>query len=447
MEKTGVRKELQTMKMNQCTAGFARLDITAQLGVPMRGRHFKRGGAGVHDPLYVNAIAFGEGDKSAVILVADLLGIYNEPGWEWPIRIAEEVGLDPNSVILCCTHSHTSPNVGSDEMYDQWVFRRFCDAATLALQDRKPVTDVKWAEGIAPGLAAVRRYRMKDGTVLTNPGLSQIEDIVDTACENDQSMRVIRILREEGPEIDIVNFQSHPDNTSGDWYSADYPGALRNHVEANITDRKVYCVFLDGAEGQMVQHDRRGGAKPSAGPARAKAYGVKLAAVALDLLERAESTEMSGMNYDQQLIRLQTKRDPSKVEESKRVLELFSQGRKEELSPSAKIANYMMVQASQICYLEERNLDYIDANVSCITFCGMALVGFPGEPFNEMGKQTRAASKFPVTCVCCQANGCHGYIPTAEGYDQGGYETYSTRFKKGAAEKMVEKAVEMLAAQ
>lgn len=436
------------MEMNHCTAGFARLDITGPLGVWMRGRNFKRYSAGVHDPLYVNAIAFGEGDKSAVILVADLLGIYDESAWEWPVKVAETVGLDPSSVILCCTHSHTSPSI-RDELYAKWLFRRLCDAATLALQDRKPVTDVKWAEGLAHGLAAVRRYRMKDGTVLTNPGLSQIEDIVDTACENDQSMRVIRILREEGPEIDLVNFQSHPDNTSGDWYSADFPGALRNHVEENIKNRDVRCVFINGAEGQMVASDRRGrkGPKVPASPARAKAYGVKLAAVALELLERAESTEMSGMSYDQQIVKLQTKRDSSKVPEAQRILDLWHQGRKEELSPSAKLANYMMVQASQICYLEERNLDYIDAIISCITFCGLALVGFPGEPFNEMGKQTRAASKFPVTCVCCQANGCHGYIPTAEAYDQGGYETYATKLNKGAAEKMVEKAVEMLAVQ
>ena len=55
------------------TVGFARLDMTPPLGVDIPGGWNKKVGEGVLDPLYVNAIAFGDGEKTAVILVMDLL--------------------------------------------------------------------------------------------------------------------------------------------------------------------------------------------------------------------------------------------------------------------------------------------------------------------------------------------------------------------------------------
>ena len=71
-------------------------------------------------------------------------------------------------------------------------------------------------------------------------------------------------------------------------------------------------------------------------------------------------------------------------------------------------------------------------------------MGYPGEPFNEVGKAIRAASPFPVTSVCCQTNGNYGYYPTAEGFDQGGYESFNTRLRRGVAEDLVDAADKLL---
>ena len=72
-------------------------------------------------------------------------------------------------------------------------------------------------------------------------------------------------------------------------------------------------------------------------------------------------------------------------------------------------------------------------------------MGYPGEPFNEVGKAIRAASPFPVTSVCCQANGNYGYYPTATADDQGGYEPHNTRLLKGVAEQLADSADALLA--
>ena len=124
------------MDMTNFTAGFARLDITPFMGVEMAGSWNARGVQGVLDPLYVNAIAFGDGEKSAVLLVADLVGLR---GMERELRpqVAQAAGLSEDAVILHCTHTHTGPNVMADPQYKEFFGRRMCDAAIMALADRK----------------------------------------------------------------------------------------------------------------------------------------------------------------------------------------------------------------------------------------------------------------------------------------------------------------------
>ena len=430
------------MDMKNYSAGFCRLDMTPPLGVHLSGYFEPRYGKGVLDPLYVNAVAFGNGEKSAVLLVVDLCNLKAETGTQWPSQIAEAVGLAPECVILCCTHTHTGPSPLSDEMYAKWLFRRLCDAATMALNDRKPVTDVRWAEGRAEGLAFVRRYILADGMVMTNPPASIRDQIVAPACETDDSIRMIQILREDAPQILLGNFQAHPDNIGGEYYSADYPGAFRDRMEQLVENS--CCVFLDGCEGQMVTTDRRQPRVP-ASHERATAYGRKLAEVAAQLLANTVSTDMTGLAFGQMAVSLKTKRDPSRVPASERIIELYKNDRWEEFAPNKKMARYMYSEANKIVNLEQTKEDYRDTAISAIAFCGLALVGMPGEPFNEVGIQIRKNSKFPATCAMCNANGSYGYFPTAEAHDQGGYESYNTPYVKGTAEQLADTADKLLA--
>ena len=424
------------------TAGFARLDITPHLGVPISGSWVGKTGSGLLDPLYVCAVAFGDGEKSAVVLSLDNLGMGGGLGEQLPREVAQLLELPEEAVILCCTHSHTTPSAALDEDYRNWLRRRCRDAATLALNDRKPIADLRWAEGEAGGIAFVRRFRMTDGTVLTNPPSKEPEKILEPACENDDSLRVIRILRENAPEISIVNFQAHPDNIGGDRYSADYPGALRNTVERLCPDTK--CIFINGAEGQMICSNALVTRIPSSYE-KAVDIGTKLGVRAAELSEAAVSTGMEGLSFGRKVAHMRTKRDPNMLEEARRRLELHAQGRDLEVHPSQKIANYLMAEARRQVSLNELEQDYIDATVSAITFCGLALVGIPGEPFNEVGKQIRRNSKFPATCVMCMANGSLGYMPMIADHNQGAYEDRATPFAPGSAELLADTADALVA--
>lgn len=430
------------MDMTNFSAGFARLDITPFLGVAMGGSWKPRQVQGVLDPLQVNAVAFGGEDKSALLIVADLVGIYGTQITEMIDAIAETVDLPVEAINLHCTHTHTGPSVASSEEYAAYLKHRLCDAAVMALADRKPVLDVLCGEVQTEGLTCVRRFKLSDGNVMTNPSGEWKNMIVDIAGENDESLRLVRILREGGKEIALVNFQSHPDNIGGDFVSADFPGAMRRTLEQLRPD--VNSVFIQGCEGQMVAFDRRTNTE-KASIQRATATGVKLAHVVSDMYDSTVSTKAVGLSYGRKAVSLKTKRDPSRVPAAQQNIDWHNEGRDDLIHPIQKFANYILAESRRIVTLEKTGMDYLHTQVCCIAFCGVAFAGFPGEPFNEVGKQVRRNSKFPFTCTLALSNGSPGYFPTAQGHDEGGYESYNTPYVKGTAEQMADTLDELVA--
>ncbi|MBQ9974695.1 MAG: hypothetical protein IJP02_07050 [Oscillospiraceae bacterium] len=440
------------MGSTNCSAGFAMLDITPPLGVRIGGYYVVRETKGVLDPIYVRALAFREGDKTAVMLVLDMLGMYGPAAVEWPPMIAQRLGLPREAVFVCCTHSHTTPVVTSyrephDDQYDAWLYRRLGDAAQMAIDDLKPVTEVRGGETLVPGFTFVRRWVMKDGTVQTNPAFATAEQraLLDhPAHETDDSARLMRIIREDAPELVIINFQVHPDMIGGEYISADHPGALCRRVEELAPNTR--CIYLDGAEGQLTRTNRFDtNWQYAKGWEGAMEYGRNLADAIMKIYDTVPSTHMTGLSFGQNFVRARTKRGLLPLEECQRIIDAHEAGRKEEISDNPKLAMYLAAQAYSVKDMELQQIDYYDLPVTGIVFCGLAFIGIPGEPFNEVGKQVRGNSKFPVTSVCCQANGNYGYYPTATAYDQGGYEPHNTRLLKGVAEQLADSADALLA--
>lgn len=437
------------MNTTACSAGFAKLDITPPLGVHIGGYYRVRVTKGVRDPIFVRAMAFREGEKTAVLMVCDLLGMYGPAAYEWPPKIAEKLGLPVEAVFVCHTHSHTTPVVTSyrephDDQYDAWLYRRLCDAAQLAIDDLKPITDVRAAETMTENITFVRRFRMKDGSVMTNPHApEEVAAIQEPAHDGDVSLRLVRILREDAPELILVNFQTHPDNIGGEKISADFPGAMCRRVEELAPNSRA--IYINGAEGQMIALDRtqpfpKGDLYP-----RAMGIGVAIADKAMELYEKTAATGMTGLAFGQKPVHAKTKRGMMPLEEALRIIELFESGRTNEIHPDPQMAGNLPPEAYLIRELEKYEQDYIDFPVSAIAFCGVAFVGMPGEPFCEVGRQVRGNSNYPMTFVACQTNGCYGYFPTAQAYDDGGYEPRNTRYVRGTAEQLADTADALLA--
>jgi len=439
------------METNMGSVGFARLDITPPLGIHLAGYFEERLADRVIDPLYVSAVAFGYGEKRALLLACDTLIFWGNVSYEWPGILAKTLEVPEEAIFITHSHTHTGPMVGNekrDEQYDAWLLRRLCDAGQLALDDLMPVTDVRTVETETQGLTFTRRFRAKDGHVqtwATNP-----DTLLGHSSEADQTLRLVRISRGEGSEIALVNFQTHPDMIGGCGISADFPGVLRQIVEKE--QENVYCVFLQGAEGELVPTDALAPQTrqttnwkrtPFAYEKRCVPYGTELARLVLNIFEDVKSTDKTGLSFGKYQVTAKSKRDSAKVPEAKRLLELIESGRGEEVTPKWNLIA-LKAHCRALIMLDREQIDEIHIPVTALAFCGVALLGIAGEPFSQMGARIRAASPYQTTCVCSLTNGWRGYYADAQSYDEGGYEPSNCWMAKGVAETLEQASIDLL---
>ena len=67
----------------------------------------------------------------------------------------------------------------------------------------------------------------------------------------------------------------------------------------------------------------------------------------------------------------------------------------------------------------------------------VAFGGFPGEPFNDIGKAVKKNSPFMLTIPVCLVNGARGYFPFSDAYEGGGYESATSPFGPTVADDLI----------
>ena len=75
---------------------------------------------------------------------------------------------------------------------------------------------------------------------------------------------------------------------------------------------------------------------------------------------------------------------------------------------------------------------------------GMAFVTTQYEMFSDHARYIKENSPFEMTMISTSSNGDAIYIPTAEAYDYGCYESYVSYFAKGTGESAADQLIEML---
>lgn len=449
---------------NTFCAGFARVNITPPLGVSLGGHPHAdtRTATEILDELEINALAVSAGGKVAVLFSADLLYIRKIDSEKIRRLVAEENGIPYESIFIACTHTHTGPLISFDHipgfvlneknlLYKAFLPTRFSDAAKAAIADLKPAR-MGWAVSEAKGVSFVRRYRMKDGSVRTNPGQGN-PDIVAPIGEKDPRVNVLRILREGGKEIAVANFGVHPDTLSGfRKVSADYPRAVREAVEAVMP---VHCVFFNGAQGDLNHcnvnaksslpdefMERNDAVDKNYNITRwlnTKHIGRAIAGALLQVYGDVEWVDVDKVDFgNMDCVVPANMPTPEELEWAYRIHDKYVAGESlAEYPPHTATKAERMIR----CSLGPET----DAlPVSAVRIGPAVFVGLPGEPFNGIGLGLKENSPFRVTLPCCLTNGGQGYFPMYECYAEGGYEAGSSNFAAGVAERLIETGTELM---
>ena len=432
--------------------GFSKKCITPPNDSPIAGGYEPKYSIGVIDDLYVRAIAFSYSDTRALVVAVDICYMATEIFDECRTRIAKACGMDRDSIIITCSHTHAGPHVGGGDLTTMKHMPKYVDelkssivsAAVEAFGDLTP-SKFYTAKGEAKGVSFIRRYMMRDGSVATNPGIHN-PDILYPLGEPNETVKLLKIERENKKDVYIVNFGTHACMVGGYRISADYPGVVCSTVEGAIGD--CDCVFVVSAQGDTNHVNVNSTPEElrlrdddlensSVNRCRAKHLGRSIAGVAISLSMIAREISAHSLSFGTKEIAIPSNKDDGSVEEARKISKLHKEGRASELPYSGMALTTVIANANRIIRMQTAP-DFYTYNIYAISIGDFVFVGLPGEPFTEIGNRVCDASPFDETMLCCVSNCMSTYFPTSKAMREGGYEAVTSNIGIGADDVIVE---------
>ena len=437
--------------MNNLSVGFARIDNTPPLGAPIDGYTFQRYSEGVLDPIEINTVAFSDGERRAILVVIDVMLVGNKHADKLRVAINERTGVPVDSIYITATHTHTapsSPKASDDDIATEYytaMQRRVADSAVLALEDLAPAR-MGFGEGKAENVSFCRRFRMKDGSCQTNPGVNN-PNIDHPMSEVDVRVGVLRFDREGKESVVIANFPNHPDTVGGNYISADWPGAARRTVERVYDNAK--CVLVNGAQGDInhVNVHPTGGYgnglfndfdDVARGYDHTQYIGRVVAAGVMQAYDKVEYVDVDTIGTLVKTILIPSnKAEPSELPEAHRIWKLHQDGKDSEIPYQGMMLTTVVAEARRMVQLENAPESF-EMNLIGLRLGEIAFVGIPGEPFELVGTSLKDSGIYKLVIPTCITNGYQGYFPSRSAYDEGGYEARSSLFRAGVAERIID---------
>ena len=438
--------------------GFGEVDITPDAGYARAGMPFPQKGEGTAWPLMARVAVFDDGIQQIAIVALDLLFLNAQTVADYRQAMTAGTRLLPSQVMITCTHTHWAPHMTAimdeDAAFDylDFVRLRLAAATAEALAHLTPAR-LKVAGIDADGWAFNRRpiYRTPLGEQVGTQGPHWIPDFVRMEGPADPQLQILVAEGLDGAVLGgLVNFTCHttvgPDQSE---YSADYPGPLT----ARLAERYggVFA-FLQGCAGNVWQVDMSVD-RPQIehGTDYTRRMGEALADKATEALLTARPVVDPQLRVASETLRIPQRRPtPEQVAQAKWFLEkrpedvdLHAHHRthvRARMDFLAKLGKPGPPEAHKAALWQEdwfargtigmwewqrrvgtREL-VEDVEIQVMAIGDVAFVAYPAEYFVEFGLRTKAGSPFADTFVAELGNGWHGYVPTMEAFEHGGYE-------------------------
>ena len=295
--------------------------------------------------------------------------------------------MDGANVMICATHTHTGPRTmrgkdkpslfrinENDKPTLQWfenLPERAAKAVAEAMEDQEPCA-VSWASSQEDRIAFNRRYRMRDGTVQTNP-THKNPDIVEPAGPIDPEVGVLAFKRPDGTlKALYVNYSCHLDNVGGSDISADYPGYLTRRLQERFEDRP-FVLYTNGACGDVTHENVRSPYR-RVGHEHSRWMGETLAGDVCEALKQMVSLSDKSIGVTSNNVQLPMRDGTAK--------------------------------------------EVGQAEIQVIRIGNLGFVGVPGELFVELQLDIKRRSPLKRTFVSELANGWIGYVPTKKAFEE-----------------------------
>ncbi len=425
--------------MAELSAGAARALTTPPLGIYLIGYGDRTGGArSVRDDLTATALVLSDGERRAVIISLDMLGLNREIVDRVRAGIELRAGIPGEHVLICCSHTHSGPVGWAHRHIDQAYFLRELAGRIAILpaglaQPRGWLLNKRYIDGLVEKLVAItvqaaqtmapatlkagrgqaaighnRRERKPDGTI-------EIGYYPEGPVDN--AVTVVQVVQEGRPLATVVNYTCHPVVLGPTSYaiSADWVGAMRRHVEAEVGG---LCLFIQGAAGD-INPNSEWGENSSADVDR---LGLVVGREVVRICGQLAPLDHGPIRVAEDEVWAHLLPPEGMIDRPIREIYAHQLARLAGV-PSLLVDPLLAVRYPWNTTIKRREGMYqTPLPVAALRIGGWAVASLAMEPFVETGMAVKAASTAPLTMFAGYSGGLTGYLPTEAEHRLGGYE-------------------------
>ena len=466
--KSGLLSASLSFQTGEFKLGAAKTGMTPPRGSIIGDSYGIRVSEGVHDELYIKTLVFEQAGQRVAFITLDVISLPHLLVMKSRALIHKQTGIAVNNIILNATHLHAGPQMnplfwdvvgGSAKLKSQEFTLKLpeliLESVKSAISKIQPV-HVSIGNVQETSISFNRRFLMKDGTFKTNPGKLN-PNIVRPAGPIDPSLSMVYFESlDKKPVAILVNFALHVAVVGGNNFSSDFPGVMSDLI-GKVKGEEVVTVFTNGTSGN-INHVDVSNSNQLSGFDESQRIGTILAERVLNALNSLRPIPITSLKATIQAVNLPVFKVVEKLEMiwAKDVISKFGNPKGSgfaDVVSAWRILDLVKYQGG----LDTRHNSTttvpltvdgsaLESEVSVIAFGDqMALVGFPGDAFVELGLGIKLNSPFPFTIVSEQSgNGTLSYIPNKKAFPEGQYEVNSARYRSGGGESLVDAALETL---
>lgn len=406
--------------MGELRASAGEVDLKPPVGGYMSGFAARVDPAtGIHDPIVARAVLLDAGGSFLAIVSCDLIGFAPETVADMRRRIAEKSDIPPESVLICCTHTHSGPTSMKlrgvlgyiDELWLQECQTKIVDLVA-GLPSKLQPARIAW-----------------ESTTLTGIGYNR----QDINHRIDEELTVISIEDESGDTVaTLLNYATHavvlgPSNLM---YSSDFPGSAARAVQRL---RGGIGLYLQGSCGDVNPIVERNDVGEIGTFEDCERIGERLAQAAVSTLRDVPRTSDVQIAVAQKSVDVPLDQPPTLEEVNSMILQ-FQEDRENARAarPVNRVAELVALAFEDWANeLREKIVSNavpksVCAEVYAAAINDLRIIGLPFETYTDIGMDIKEGLRPLKGVFVGYANGLWGYCPTGWAKDQGGYGAYDS---------------------
>lgn len=400
-----------------CGAGKA--IITPPIGTILYGYAPGRPARSVGDDLEAIAILLKSDEGSALLITCTICSLTPEFSAELRAIAGEAAGISPQNVTICCTHTHSGPNVSYKSGWGEVDYAYYEEILKPGIRDaaaKAKAALVPAAMGIGEintDICMNRRQINEDGSIKLGQNPWGIRD---------PRMTVLSFRGKDGNTVaNLIHYGGHGTASAANpEITRDWAGVMTDMLETESGAITGFYNGFEGDQGPKLPNGRTTGNYKLALQLGGKA-GLEAVRAWKSIKEyRDQPVGVLHGTVTVPFEPLATKElAQQKLEELGTLEQIYAEKRYPDVNDHIHWTKVLAEYASG-----EPFKTHFTFGQDITTIGPVAILPCPFEAFAEIGLRIRAHSPYPYTLNLCNTHGCYAYLPTKNDIPSGGYEVW-----------------------